>query len=195
MRRFFFTPLAAAVLLGFSLYDADPPEGWFLAGNNRDAYESGVTQDADRSGAVAYLASTAPAPEGFGTLMQTFDADAFRGKRVRMTAHVRAEGVSEWAGLWVRVDGAGTPAPALAFDNMQDRPISGTSDWAPYSVVVDVPETAAAVGFGALLDGPGRVLLDDVAFEEVDESVPTTGQTPPEGPSYPARPMNLDFEG
>ena len=153
MTRLALVPFVAA-LFGFILVGADPPDGWSLAGNDRDAYEAGVAQDADRSGAVATLSSTTPSPEGFGTLMQTVDAEAFRGKRVHMTAYVRTEGVSEWAGLWVRVDGAGSPAPALAFDNMQDRPITGTSGWAPYSVVVDVPETAHAVAFGALLDGP-----------------------------------------
>ena len=194
MKRLVLASVAAVALVGFGLLGSDPPDGWVLAGSDRGAYAAGVVRDADRSGAVAFLASTDPAPGGFGTLMQMVGADAFRGKRVRMTAHVRSEGVSGWAGLWVRVDGAGTPAPALAFDNMQGRPITGTSDWAPYSVVVDVPETAHAVGFGALLEGPGRVLLDDVSFEEVDGSVPTTGQTPL-GPDYPAGPLNLDFEG
>ena len=191
--------LAAVALLGlglfgFALLDSDPPDGWALAGSDRDAYAAGVVQDADRSGAVAFLASTDPAPDGFGTLMQMVAADAFRGQRVRMTAHVRTEDVAGWAGLWVRVDGAGTPPPALAFDNMQGRPITGTSDWTPYSVVVDVPETAQAVGFGVLLEGSGRVLIDDVSFERVDESVPTTGQSPSAGPRYPAQPANLDFE-
>lgn len=190
-----FLPVAALALLGFTLFGGDAPDGWHLAGDHRDAYAIGVTDDADRAGAVAYLASTAPAPEGFGTLMQTFEADAFRGKRLRMTAHVRTEDVTEWAGLWVRVDGAGATPQPLAFDNMDDRPISGTTAWAAHSVVLDVPTAAAAVSFGVLLNGPGRVLLDDVTFEEVDESVPVTGPVIPGGPDYPARPMNLDFEG
>ena len=37
--------------------------------------------------------------------MQTFKADAFRGERVRMSGYVRSKEVSDWAGLWMRVDG------------------------------------------------------------------------------------------
>ena len=44
---------------------------------------------------------------------------------------------------------------------------------------------------GILVDGPGRVWLDDVAFEVVDTSVPVTGGAT----SVTSRtPENLDFE-
>ncbi len=181
----------AVALFGFVALQDDVPEGWALAGNNRDAYETEVVDDADRAGAVAHLWAAAPAPEGFGTLMQEVRADDFRGKRVRMTAHVRTADVAGWAGLWLRVDGA--RQNALAFDNMQDRPITGTSGWAPYSVVLDVPRAASVVAFGTLLHGPGHVFLDDVSFQEVDESVPVTAATATL--DVPARPINLDFEG
>src|SRR3954454_3331869 len=42
---------------------------------------------------------------GFGTLMQTFRADQYRGKRLRLTGFVKANDVANPAGLWVRVDG------------------------------------------------------------------------------------------
>lgn len=186
--------LVAVALFGFSRHSGDAPEGWFLTGSAPAAYEVGVERDADRAGTVAYLAATAPSPEGFGTLMQITRADDFRGQRLRMTAHVRTEDVANWAGLWMRVDGAGRPAPQLAFDNMQGRPIEGTTAWQPYKIVLDVPEAADAVAFGVLLDGPGRVWLDDVAFDEVDESVPATGRAFPADPPYPDHPTNLDFE-
>lgn len=200
MKRYALPTLSAIALVGFAAVggsSGDTPIGWSLGAVDRAAYDAGTLPAPDRSGTAAYLASADPAPEGFGTLMQAVRADAFRGKRVRLSALVRAEGVERWSGLWMRVDGPGREPPMLALDNMQDRPITGTTGWVRYAVVLDVPETAEGVVFGALLDGPGRVLLDDVTLEEVDESVPVTGWpvTDGRGFEYPLEPMNLDFEG
>lgn len=43
-------------------------------------------------------------------------------------------------GLWFRVDG--TTGKSLSFDNMQDRAVKGTTEWARYEIVLDVPEGA-----------------------------------------------------
>lgn len=169
------------------------PDGWFLAGSAPDAYEAGVVTDAGRPGSVATLAATAAALEGFGTLMQSAQAGAFRSGHVRLTALVRTENIERWAGLWMRVDGPGS-AP-LALDNMADRPIMGTTDWTPYSVVLDVPDVAGALAYGVLLDGPGRVYLDEVQLEAVGPDVAPTAGTLPMRQTHPARPVNLDFEG
>jgi hypothetical protein len=119
-----------------------------------------------------YLASKAPQPEGFGTLMKTVSADPYKGKRVRMVGSVKAEAVDSWAGLWMRVDGP--KMATLRFDNMQDRPIQGTADWRPYAIVLDVPKKSTAVAFGILLEGRGKVYLDELRFEVVPSSIATT---------------------
>jgi hypothetical protein len=75
------------------------------------------------------LKSIVSKADGFGTLMQTFKADSFRTKRIRFSGYVRSKEVMDWAGLWLRVDGS-NGGEMLAFDNMQDRPIKGTTDWA-----------------------------------------------------------------
>ena len=68
--------------------------------------------------------------------MQTFDARAFRGKRVRFSAALRVEGPPDdsksRAQLWLRGDRPNGAEPAL-FDNMYDRPIR-SPDWARYEV-------------------------------------------------------------
>ena len=82
-------------------------------------------------------------PTGFGALSQFIRADDYRGKRVRFSAYVKTHDVSaasSGAGLWMRVDGNGG---ILAFDNMQNRPIMGTTDWKLVSVVLDVPNDAS----------------------------------------------------
>lgn len=159
--------------------------GWFLAGSRPDCYEIGVdARDVHEGKPVAYLRSITDPAGGFGTLMQQITPAEFLGKRVRFTGAVRPEGVKGWAGLWLRVDG---PSGMLAFDNMQARPIRGTSDWSRHAVVLDVGEAATNIAFGVLLDDEGCVRIADLTFEIVDETVPKTSRT------RPTRPRNLDF--
>ena len=184
--------IASSLALMFLAYvpsavSAAPPAGWLLSGSNPDAYEVGTTE-AEDGGTVAYLRALEESPIGFGTLMQTISADGHRGQRIRLSGAVRSEEVSNWAGLWMRIDGAEeTP---LQFDNMQDRPIVGNSDWQQYHVVLDVPGESLTISFGMLLVGGGELWLDDLRFEEVDESVAVTNGAAP----LPTEPANLDFE-
>jgi hypothetical protein len=85
--------------------------------------------------------------------MQEISADAYHGKRVRLSANAKASDVQGWAGLWMRVDGDGSRP--LAFDNMGNRPIKGTTDWKRYDIVLDVAGQATDVAFGILLTGRG----------------------------------------
>ena len=148
--------------------------GWFLNGSHPQNYEEGVDQRVKRSGSASgYLKSKFSGPGGSGTLMQMCGADPFHGKRVRLSAYVKSEGVEPWAGLWMRVDDP--IGKILGFDNMQDRPIMGTSDWQKYEVVLDVPEHSAQIAFGIVLSGKGQVWLSNVQFEVVDSKVPATG--------------------
>ena len=86
--------------------------------------------------------------------MQNVQADHYLGKRVRFSAFVKTERAQEWAGLWMRVD-KGTQT--AAFDNMHDRPITASTNWQKYDVVLDVPEDATGISFGVLLSGSGEV--------------------------------------
>ncbi len=101
---------------------------------------------------------------------------------------LRTKDVDGWAGAWMRVDGENKSS--LAFDNMQDRPLKGTTDWARYDVVLDVADNAAAVAFGALLGGRGQLWMADARFEPVGKDVPATGRG---GANLPQGPTNLDF--
>jgi hypothetical protein len=102
----------------------------------------------------AYLQAATPNAEGFGTLMQLIDAANYAGKRIRLRAFVESRDLSKWAGMWMRVDKQHT---VVAFDNMQDRAITGTHPWATYDVVLDVPQDATSISFGVLLMGGGKV--------------------------------------
>jgi hypothetical protein len=182
---------AAPALWVAATFAAETPKGWFPAGSHPKDYEMTIDRKVTHGGkASASLQSIAAAPAGFGTLMQSFKADAHRGQRVRMSGFVRAKGVADWAGLWMRVDG--TKNEMLSFDNMQERAVKGTSDWRKYEIVLDVPDAAEQIAFGVLLTGKGQLWLDDLKFEVVGKDVPTTGGPPKQ--RAPQGPKNLDFE-
>ena len=165
------------------------PEGWLLAGSNPRNYETGLDPQASYHGfPSAYLKAKQPATEGFGTLMQQFSAGQYAGKRVRLSASVKAEEVDGWAGLWMRVDKG---SKVVSFDNMMDRPIKGTTTWQNYEVILDAPQDATGIAIGILLNKSGSVWLNSVKFESVGLDVPTTGKAPT---SLPEGPTNLNFE-
>lgn len=152
--------------------DTRIPSGWIVGGTNARSYDMGVEAPVSPSQPrVAYVKSREPC-DGFATLMQHFKADAYRGKRVRFAASVRSEGVSGWAGLWMRVDGAS--GQMVAFDNMFDRAIRENTDWTRYAVVLDVAEGAAKIALGILLHEQGQVWIKEFAVEVVGEDVPST---------------------
>ncbi len=183
--------IATSILAAGVVANAEVPQGWLAAGSRPQDYKMTVDRTVAHSGkASALLKSAVSEPGGFGTLMQTFKADTYRGKRVRMSGYVRSEDVKNSAGLWMRVDGSRDEP--LAFDNMQDRPIKGTTDWKKYEIVLDVPDSAQNIAFGLLLSGAGRTWVDDLSFEVVGKDVPTTG--PKMGAGVQPAPANLDFE-
>ena len=183
--------VAAMALFVSRTNGSETPQGWFRAGSHPKEYEMTVDRTVSHGGKTsASLKCVAPQSAGFGTLMQTFKADTFRGKRVRMSGYVRAHNVSGWTGLWMRVDGSKNEV--LAFDNMQNRAIKGTCDWEQYEIVLDVPEQAEQISFGLLLAGRGQAWMDDLKFEVVGKDVPTTGGELQQREL--GAPKNLDFE-
>jgi hypothetical protein len=169
------------------------PSGWIKAGSHPAEYEVGIDSSTYHGGrASGYVKAITRDLHGFGTLMQTTGPGQYLGKRVRLSAFVRAEMVGDWAGLWLRVDGPleGNQPKPLAFDNMQGRPIKGTIDWTRVEIVLDVPSDARDIAFGILLSRDGQVWLDDLKFEVVPTSVPVTSR----GGQMTSAPSNLDFE-
>lgn len=168
--------LTATLLLSvsLSLLAFDLPKGWIIAGDEAKSYEMGVDKGAGPKGNnAATIQSKEKSIKGFGTLMQQALADKYRGKRVKMSAYLKSSGVSEWAGLWFRVDGNGSGG-ILGFDNMEKRAVKGTTDWQRYEIVLDVPEEASNLAYGALLSGTGKIWFDDINFEVVTLNVPST---------------------
>ena len=95
---------------------------------------------------------------GFSTITKAIPMD-FAGARIEWRGFLRTENVSDFVGLWMREDG---DTPALAFDNMEQRQVKGTHDWAEYSIALPVHPQAKQLYFGVLIGGTGKVWADDL---------------------------------
>jgi len=80
------------------------------------------------------------------------------GKSIRLSGYIKTENVTEgYAGIWIEI------APGVALDNMEDRGITGTTDWKPYEIVLSLnPEETQNIVFGGALVGKGKMWLDDL---------------------------------
>jgi hypothetical protein len=148
---------------------------WSLGGTGTSQYQSGFdTTMTCNSGPSLHLASSTATASDFGEMgNERMPGPPWLGQRLRLTGWIQSSAVTGWAGLWMRVDSA--TQSAVAFDNMQCRSISGTTGWAQYEVVLDVPVDADRVAYGILLSDAGEVWLDGVSLDVVDDCVPTTG--------------------
>lgn len=116
----------------------------------------------------------------FGVATATFPIKDARGKRARFSGYIKTEGITTgYAGLWWRVDGT---SGMLAFDNMQDRGVTGTTDWKRYEIELPVAADAKNINFGAILSGNGTAWFDGLAVEL--DGTPYADQTA----------FDLDFE-
>ena len=182
--------VAGLALAGATLVSYDLPKGWFKAGSEPDKYEMGIDKGAGvNKGNAAIIKSDAKKIKGFGTLMQNSQPGKYKGKRVKMSGYMKSENIDGSAGLWFRVDGK-EAGKSLAFDNMYDRAVKGTTDWKKYEIVLDVPEEATNLAYGALLHGVGTLWFDDIQFEIVEHTVKSTNRDI----SWPEAPTNLQFD-
>lgn len=183
--------------IAITLFSFDLPTDWFKAGSKPKSYEMGIDKGAGQDGKnAATIKSIDKKISGFGTLMQNCLPDKFLGKRVRMKGFLKTKDVSDWAGLWFRIDQNGSKA-SVGFDNMhdgkKDRSVKGTTDWTKYEIVLDVPNYATNLAYGALLVGTGQIWFDNIEFEVVGNTIPVTGKEA-ERNITPNEPSNLDFE-
>ncbi len=166
-------------------------KGWTLSGSNPENYEIQVDPMVFHTGSksgVLYSAKKVNAQQ-FATMMQGFQAKNYRGKRIKLSCFLKTEDATK-AGAWMRIDNAS--GDTLAFDNMHNRSVTGSTDWNHYSIILDVPEESTSIHFGVLLIGKGKVWADNFQFSVVDENTPTTNHLDQE--LLPEEPINLTFE-
>jgi hypothetical protein len=166
-----------------------PIKGWIALEEVFQNYEIRADQRLKRGGNFSASARSKPGAgaTGVAVIRQSVKADRFRGRQVQLSGWLKTDQVTGWSGLWLRIDGE--QGFRLSLDNMQDRPMKGTSDWRQFELVLNVPETAVAVSFGLVLAGQGQVWMDDLQLEKISHDAPTTERY---GKSLP-RPGDHEF--
>ena len=138
------------------------PHGWFNSVGHvsfaSDRYEVHTVRRG--RGACVKLSCRHASVDEFGSLMQRFPAGFLAGRTVQLEGELKTEGVTGWAGMWIRADGDGTPN--LVFDNMHQRGPRGTEDWARHSLEVKLPRETKWLNIGLVLNGPGTLWADDL---------------------------------
>jgi len=146
-------------------------QGWMLSGQSPD-YQIGLDTVIRHCGAGSGYISSQAARKGFlSQEMSGAILEIYKDKRVRMSGYIKTLNVpqSERATMYITINGADYNTLTLG-----NSSVTGTNDWQKYDIVLDVPKEAAKIDFGLTLEGQGQVWLDDVHFEGVGETVPTT---------------------
>ena len=153
-------------------FEASGMDGWFLSGGARVHYEAALDPTVAHQGrASARLRPRVDRPLGYGTLMQLFRAEEYRGRRLRLTAFLRGSGIGARGDFWARVQSEESPADGPGLGGGRCA-LSGTFDWRPCRLVFDVPAQGDSIQLGIGLDGPGAIWIDDVRVEPVGRDVP-----------------------
>lgn len=137
----------------FEKTDSSGFVSWQVFGN--EEYKLATDKEIVQNGKVAARIESADVVEGFKALSYNIPA-IYEGKKVKLTGYIKTEDVTDgYAGLWMRID------PRLGFDNMQDRGITGTTDWTSYTIELDLKAMSAKnIYVGALLAGKGKMWID-----------------------------------
>jgi hypothetical protein len=126
-----------------------------------------------------FIEQQANDPTDYVSSWQDISAAHYAGKRLCLEGYLKTSGVTDWTALWMRVDGGNK---VLAFDNMEDRPIKGDTDWTKHKIVLDVPANATRIRLGFMQAGSGKSWLNSCTLIPVDNSIGTTAKSTTETP-------------
>jgi serine/threonine protein kinase len=167
------------------------PAAWLFNSAHLEDYESGVDATNSVAGVAAFIRSRRAQAQGSAAMFQVIDAEPYRGKRLRVSAMLKASGVVDAAGIFVDVlNDAGKwmfDDGKWMFNTIRQLRLRGTTEWSRHAFVFDVPDNGTEVFIGFSLKGSGVIWADDFSFEVVDTSVPVTAD-------HSKRPINLNFE-
>ena len=146
--------------------------------SNVNDFENGIDPAVVRTAGAepaGYIASNKPNPVGACARGWMTPAAPYLGRRVRLSALIRAQDVKQWAGVQLMVnDAGGAASPPISADPFGTPSVTGTSDWTRCYAVADVPQNAAIIQFTGVLSGPGKIWMDDFRLDVVPATVATT---------------------
>ncbi len=149
----------------FEIIEKDKVSGWsHIVGNKKNndisldsqivksGKYSAVLENKKNAGLQAYLYTI---PENY------------KGNKITLSAYVKTEDVTDgYAGLIMRID------PQLAFDNMHNNGIKGTTDWTEYKITLKMnPKKTKQFVVGGLLTGKGKMWIDGLKVSIDDKDI------------------------
>ncbi len=87
------------------------------------------------------------------------------GKRVRVSAHIKRENISDYGAVYLRAD---VNKQLAVLETMSSQALGGTADWTEASFTVSIPLDADPVFLGATLYGTGTLWVDDIRIEVLE---------------------------
>jgi hypothetical protein len=161
------TPLLAQPVLGFER------EGdWRPYGATPDYLVGMVKTEGTIEPEAVVIAAKPGAMGALAGVTRFVPVAAYRGQRVRLSARLKSRDVGNLRML-LRVAGPAGMRPR--FDNMTDRPITGTTGWRTYDIVMDVPENATEIRHSLFIaDGKGVAWGESFRLETVGPDVAVT---------------------
>jgi predicted Ser/Thr protein kinase len=156
------------------------PQGWSAYQSDSGQYRVAVDRQLMFQGKPSLsVLSLVSEPSGSVVVEQEFDAQRYRGGRVRLSGYLRSASLVTQAALVLTADGGGLESPLSGAAT-----ISGTKPWQRHDVVMDIPASAGIIRMAVTLTGPGSLWAANMAFERVSPETPLT---------TPQRPRNLSF--
>jgi erythromycin esterase len=150
--------------LDFEQIGNNQPIGWVLG--------IGAGEKSDNPNYVTYLDSTIVQNGKYSAVIEhkegttSFQSwafilpDNYDGQQITLSGYIKTENVTDgYAGLWMRID------PQIAFDNMNERGVIGTTDWTKYEISLQMnPNATKQIVIGGLLVGKGKMWLDNLTI-------------------------------
>ncbi|MCL1667876.1 S41 family peptidase [Elizabethkingia ursingii] len=144
---------ASSLNLSFEETENNIPKGWSNFGDPK--YTITIDHQIKQDGKSSLLIEGSGEYKAIGIDLP----ENYNGKSITLSGYIKTENVSDgFAGLWMRID------PKIAFDNMQDRGITGTSEWKKYEVTLSLnPKETKKIIIGAILTGKGKMWVDNLS--------------------------------
>lgn len=152
------------------------PKGWMKVGSKPEHYIVGTdNKNVYTNKKSMFIQGMYECNEkDFGTVMQNIGAKNYLNKRLKLSVHLKSNDWQGWAGIWLRTNDKKNKV--LTFENTQNRPIKGTTDWQLQEIVLDIPQTTDYIAFGIITSGKGMLWADNIKLDIVSNDTPLTAK-------------------
>ena len=142
--------------LDFEVVQDGKPQGWYFSAN--PGYSISLDTVNVQSGQYSVVIESTGEAGNFQPVSIGL-SDNYAGQRITLSGYIKTENVTDgYAGLWMRID------PQIAFDNMGQRGVTGTTDWKKYEITLTMnPAKTTQIVLGGLLVGKGKMWLDNLS--------------------------------